>query len=54
MPPIQSCQSNGRPGYKYGQSGKCYTYTRGNEESRKRALAKAQKQEKAIRASGYK
>jgi len=41
--PIQSCSDNGKPGYKWGDSGKCYTYTPGDEASkidaRKKALA---------------
>ena len=49
--PIQSCQSNGLPGYKYGESGKCYTYHPNNEESRKMALKRAEAQAGAIKAS---
>ena len=47
--PIKSCQENGKPGFKYGDSGKCYTYEKGNEASRLAAIAKAQKQAAAIR-----
>lgn len=25
MPPIKKCQSKGKPGFKWGDSGKCYT-----------------------------
>jgi len=52
--PIQGCTKDGKPGFKYGDRGTCYTYTPGNEASRQRALAKAQAQERAIKASGYK
>ena len=52
--PIKACRSGGKPGYKFGDSGTCYTYTPGNEASRNRAKSKAQRQERAIRASGYK
>ena len=52
--PIQKCQSEGKPGYKYGNTGKCYTYDAGDENSRRKALNKARAQERAIRASGYK
>lgn len=48
--PIMSCELNGKPGYKYGESGHCYTYTAGNEQSRKRAEDKAKVQAAAIHA----
>jgi len=41
--PIKSCQSNGKSGHKYGDSGKCYT----GEGSR----AKAEQQMRAIKAN---
>ena len=41
--PIQSCSDGGKPGYKWGDGGKCYLYTPGNDQSiasaRKKALA---------------
>lgn len=46
--PVKKCQSDGKPGYKYGDSGKCYTYDSKNEKSRKAALEKAKKQGRAI------
>jgi hypothetical protein len=49
--PIQACSKDGKPGYKYGASGTCYTYTPGDRESRKRALEKAEKQAAAIKVS---
>lgn len=49
--PIQSCQSGGRPGFKAGPTGKCYTYTVDNEASRQRAISKAKAQLKAIKTS---
>lgn len=51
--PVQSCSDNGKPGYRFGESGFCYTYTAGNESSKKRARAKAILQEVAARASGW-
>ena len=51
--PVHSCQENGKPGYQWGSKGKCYTYTPGNDASRKRAKAKAEAQGRAARASGY-
>ena len=46
--PIQSCRSDGKPGYKWGDRGKCYTYTAGDSAGRKRARAKAIAQGVAI------
>lgn len=46
--PIKKCTSDGKPGYKWGDSGKCYTYTPNNESSRKRAEENAKKQGRAI------
>lgn len=51
--PVQPCNSNGKPGYRFGESGFCYTYTAGNESSEKKAKAKARLQEIAARASGW-
>lgn len=42
--PVQSCTEEGKPGYKYGESGKCYTYTAGNETAKKAAKLKAIRQ----------
>jgi phage head maturation protease len=43
--PLNRCQDDDKPGWKWGDAGKCYTYTAGNEESetaaRKKALAQA-------------
>jgi hypothetical protein len=39
--PIQECSEGGEPGYKWGEEGKCYTYTAGSETSRKNARHKA-------------
>lgn len=52
--PVMKCSSGGKPGYKWGKSGKCYTYTPGDKKSRERAKAKAKQQARAIYASGYK
>ena len=51
--PVHSCTSDGKPGFQWGSKGKCYTYTPGNEESRKRARTKAERQGRAAHASGY-
>ena len=49
--PIKPCQSGGNPGFKWGDSGKCYTYKSGDESSREAARQKALKQGQAIEAS---
>lgn len=51
--PINSCSSDGKPGYKFGNSGTCYTYTPGDISSRNSAKEKAETQERAAVASGY-
>lgn len=43
--PLTRCSSKGKPGYKWGDSGKCYTG--------KDAKAKAMKQARAIEASKH-
>lgn len=49
--PIKKCRKEGNPGYKYGDSGKCYTYKSGSESSRKRARNKAREQGQAIKSN---
>jgi hypothetical protein len=49
--PVQRCSKDGKPGYKYGESGACYTYTAGSRVSRDAAYAKAVIQGQAIKAS---
>ena len=46
--PVMRCRSEGKPGWKYGEEGHCYTYTQGNEESERQAKEKAGKQGQAI------
>ena len=46
--PIRSCWSKGRPGFKWGSSGKCYTYKAGDMSSKARAENKAKEQRNAI------
>lgn len=48
--PVMRCQSDGRPGYKWGESGHCYTYEPGNERSRRDAKRRAYIQGYAINA----
>lgn len=46
--PINPCSSNGKPGYKWGNAGACYTYTSGDEQSKKEAKKKALAQATAM------
>lgn len=51
--PIISCELDGKPGYKWGESGKCYTYEPSDIEGMKAARARAATQATAAYASGY-
>ena len=46
-----SCQNDGKKGFKWGQSGKCYTYTTGDKSSMERAREKAKRQGRAIQVN---
>jgi len=53
--PLKRCKLDKKLGWKYGDSGACYTYTAGNEKSEAAAKLKASKQGIAIsRESGEK
>lgn len=49
--PVETCQKDGKPGFRASPDSTCYTYTPGDETSRKRAQARAQRQLRAIKAS---
>lgn len=51
--PLKRSTKNGKPCYKWGDSGKCYAYTTGNKKSRDRAKSLAKKQGRAIKASKH-
>ena len=51
--PIQNCQVDRKPGYRYAQSGKCYVYKEGDKASQTRALNKARKQGIAQIINGF-
>ncbi len=51
--PIRECQSNGKPGYQWGDSGHCYTFTPGDKDSMANAHRQAEAQSAAAHASGY-
>jgi len=46
--PLKRCETDGKPGWKWGDEGKCYPYTAGNEESEKAARKKALAQAAAM------
>jgi hypothetical protein len=52
--PVHECSNSGRPGFKYGENGKCYTYEAGNKRSMAEAKRRAHVQAYAIEQSGYK
>ena len=49
--PVKSCRKEGKPGWKWGDSGYCYTYTKGNKQSSDRAKEKASRQGRAIQVN---
>jgi hypothetical protein len=51
--PVHKCQDGGKPGYKWGKEGKCYTYTPKSESSRKAAKKKALKQGMAVEGDKF-
>jgi len=51
--PIQNCSSNQKPGFKWGNSGKCYVYTPNIISSKTRARNRARKQGIAEIISGF-
>jgi hypothetical protein len=48
--PVMPCTDEGKPGFKWGERGKCYTYTPGNIASKTRARLKVEMQGRAIKA----
>ncbi len=49
--PVRAARKGKKPGFKYGKSGKVYTYTAGNKASKAAARKKAEAQGAAIRHS---
>jgi len=39
--PVKECQLEGKPGYKWGDKGKCYTYTPNNSVEQNNSKKKA-------------
>lgn len=46
--PVGKCTEGGKPGYRWGESGKCFTYTPDNKQSQAAAKMKAIKQGLAV------
>ena len=42
--PVMQCTEEGKPGWKFGESGKCYTYTENDKQSEATAKLRAAKQ----------
>ncbi len=51
--PVKRVQTLKGPGYRWGSSGKIYTYTPKNKASRERAKKKAEKQGQVVRSTGW-
>tara|TARA_B100002019_G_scaffold81384_1_gene70256 strand:- start:4084 stop:5139 length:1056 start_codon:yes stop_codon:yes gene_type:complete len=51
--PVERCSEGGKPGFRFGDSGKCYTYTEGDTPGMRQARNKARAQERAAYASGF-
>lgn len=51
MSPVKTCTTSGKPGFKWGDSGKCYPYTAGDEASKEAARKKAIAQGAAMNLS---
>lgn len=49
--PVEACSLQGKPGFRWGQAGTCYTYQPNNPVQREQARAKAARQGRAIEAS---
>jgi hypothetical protein len=39
--PVKECELEGKPGYKWGDEGKCYTYSPDNEGQKRNSKKKA-------------
>ena len=50
--PLKRTTKNGRPAFKYGDSGKAYSYKPGDKTTRELAKKKALRQGRAMKAGG--
>ena len=51
--PVNKCQVNGTPGYRWGQTGKCYTYDPNDKEGAMSAFNSAARQGAVVMSKGY-
>jgi len=51
--PVERCSIDGKPGYRWGEEGKCYTYDPDDSSSRAAALARAHEQGVAVESSKH-
>lgn len=51
--PVVQCSVDGKPGYRWGESGKCYTYDEGDADAMMVARQRAYAQGQAAYSSGY-
>lgn len=49
--PVQRYVLDGRPGFKWGERGTCYTYAPNNDAGREHAREKAEQQGHAVKAA---
>lgn len=49
--PVEPATKNGRRGFRFGKTGKVFTFKAGDKASRERAKAKAARQGRAIKAA---
>jgi hypothetical protein len=49
--PVMHCTIDGKPGYKFGSSGHCYTYTKGDDAGKEKAREKAAAKGRAVKSS---
>lgn len=49
--PIERTTKGGKPGFRFGKTGKVFVYTPGNKSSRERARKAAARQGRAIKAT---
>ena len=52
--PVKACTLEGKPGFQWGDNGKCYTYDPRSPKSKANARMKAEAQRVAAEHAGYK
>lgn len=40
--PVRKCSKGGKPGYRWGQAGECFTYNRNSDTEEAAAMARAE------------